>query len=453
MNVFLINPNWNLHNNVFTATITQPVYPLELLYTATMLSDTCCVGIYDAHLKNASNDELKKELIRFNPDIVVIETAPTYLFWRCCPLDIDLPARTVEIVKRSTTAKIILIGPHPSSSPSWALEKTRADFLIRGEFELSVASFIKSQCTNFQVPGLFTHSIENGQATVENLSDLPEIDFSFIEPLKYPLYLYESKGSQIVPVKPENELYGASVESSRGCPYSCPYCFKQHFRDKFRRRPLDKIIAEIIQLNKQGINFINFIDEIFNLPNSHTRELCKELRKCNIQFGCQCRPDIMTEETLYQMVDAGCIHIEYGLESFDVSSLESIGKNTSIEHALNIIEKTKTMIPYTAVFMLDFDNITLEQKPKINKSFYFKKCEVSPARPYPGTLLYTNLLNNLKISVPEENQWEFVQKYVWHLGRVYRWIPLKLFLNLPFYFLLITTTVFRKIALLLSRRR
>ena len=144
MRVFLLNPNWNLHNNVYTATITQPVFPLEFAYSASILREKNEVRIYDAHLYNASHTDILREIDNFRAEVVVLETAPTYLFWRCCPLDIDLPQKLSKLIKAKTDALVILIGPHPTVSPEWVMKEISADYLIRGEPEISLASFITS---------------------------------------------------------------------------------------------------------------------------------------------------------------------------------------------------------------------------------------------------------------------------------------------------------------------
>src|SRR5581483_2049771 len=45
---------------------------------------------------------------------------------------------------------------------------------------------------------------------------------------------------------------GAEVEASRGCPYSCTFCAKIDYRDKYRRRELPLLLAEIDALIAQG---------------------------------------------------------------------------------------------------------------------------------------------------------------------------------------------------------
>jgi radical SAM superfamily enzyme YgiQ (UPF0313 family) len=59
---------------------------------------------------------------------------------------------------------------------------------------------------------------------------------------------------------------GAEVEASRGCPYSCTFCAKENFRDRYRRRDAGVVAAEVDRLLCQGAEYVYFIDEIF-LPN------------------------------------------------------------------------------------------------------------------------------------------------------------------------------------------
>src|SRR5690606_36488495 len=65
---------------------------------------------------------------------------------------------------------------------------------------------------------------------------------------------------------------GAEVVASRGCPYSCTFCAKENFRNRYRKRPPEVVLEEIWALQKQGVEYIYFIDEIFR-SEEHTSEL------------------------------------------------------------------------------------------------------------------------------------------------------------------------------------
>jgi B12-binding domain/radical SAM domain protein of rhizo-twelve system len=104
---------------------------------------------------------------------------------------------------------------------------------------------------------------------------------------------------------------GAEVEASRGCPYHCTFCAKDNFRDDYRRRPVDAIMAEIDGLLEHGVEYIYFIDEIF-LPN---QPLLEALVPRRLKFGMQTRIDLWTPAMLELLGRAGCVSIEAGVES------------------------------------------------------------------------------------------------------------------------------------------
>ena len=318
MKVLFINPNWHrLPARAFPG-CKRPHHPLELLYPATILKNSCQVKVVDAFLQRLSDEELGRQVKSFNPDIAVVTTAPSYLYWRCCPTDISIPAAAARLIRSSCGASIILIGPHPTVSPQWVLDECRADLVVRGEPELALAQLIDGGLDDTQVEGLFSRDRDSGVATVEDLDLLPRIDFSLL-----PYGAYHSHSPRY--------RSGASIEFSRGCPFQCAFCFKQMFRNRYRVRPVGKVLEEAAQLKKAGYGYIYFIDELFNRDSDELRELLEGLTELGIGWGCQCRPDIMTPELLDLMKGAGCADIEYGLETLSPKLSKGMQKGMHLE--------------------------------------------------------------------------------------------------------------------------
>jgi B12-binding domain/radical SAM domain protein of rhizo-twelve system len=119
---------------------------------------------------------------------------------------------------------------------------------------------------------------------------------------------------------------GAEMEVSRGCPYACSFCAKLDFRDQYRRRPLQTVLAEIDGLIAQGVRYIYFVDEIF-LP---WRELLAELARRDIQFGVQTRVDLWKPEMLDRLGEAGCVSIEAGVESLTPEGRQALDKDCKL---------------------------------------------------------------------------------------------------------------------------
>ena len=115
---------------------------------------------------------------------------------------------------------------------------------------------------------------------------------------------------------------GAEVEASRGCPYTCTFCAKIDFRDKYRKRDLAPLLAEIDALVAQGVTYLYFIDEIF-LPRA---DLLEALVSRPVQFGIQTRIDLWKPEMLALLGQAGCVSIEAGVESLTVDGRAALDK-------------------------------------------------------------------------------------------------------------------------------
>jgi radical SAM superfamily enzyme YgiQ (UPF0313 family) len=107
------------------------------------------------------------------------------------------------------------------------------------------------------------------------------------------------------------DLPGAEVEASRGCPYACTFCAKLDFRDRYRRRRLDLLLAEIDALIRQGVGYLYFIGEIF-LPQ---RPLLEALCQRDVRFGVQTRIDLWKPEMLDLLGEVGRVSVEAGVES------------------------------------------------------------------------------------------------------------------------------------------
>ena len=147
MRVALINPPWTFEGSIYFG-CREPHLPLELGYARAMLErDGHEVLLLDGHLMGQSYAELAGEVRAFAPDMTVVTTAPSYLFWRCAPPELRVP-RTMLDALAGGGGTTIAVGPHGSSTPGTALRKLGADVVVMGECEEVLAAL-----ANGGVPG------------------------------------------------------------------------------------------------------------------------------------------------------------------------------------------------------------------------------------------------------------------------------------------------------------
>ena len=70
-----------------------------------------------------------------------------------------------------------------------------------------------------------------------------------------------------------------NLQTKRGCPFSCIYCTYPLLEGKeVRLRKVEEVVDEIRHLTQeQGLDYIYFVDDIFNYPPSFAEALCREM--------------------------------------------------------------------------------------------------------------------------------------------------------------------------------
>ena len=119
MRFALVNPDWDFTGSTYFG-CQEPHYPLELLFSFDKIR---AAGheplLVDAQVERLSLQEVKRQVERFEPDFLVIPTAPSYLFWRCPQPELRVPRQWFAALGEKSVR--VAIGPHPSATPSASL--------------------------------------------------------------------------------------------------------------------------------------------------------------------------------------------------------------------------------------------------------------------------------------------------------------------------------------------
>jgi B12-binding domain/radical SAM domain protein of rhizo-twelve system len=192
------------------------------------------------------------------------------------------------------------------------------------------------------------------------------------------------------------------METSRGCPYSCTFCAKENFRNKYRRRPLPTILDELDRLIGQGVDYVYFIDEIF-LPN---RPLLEALVERNIRFGVQTRIDLWKLDMLELLGRAGCVSIEAGVESLSPEGREALDKDCRIstDELTGRLIFAKKHVAFVQANLIEAeldDDAEIERWRAHLQAHGVWANKPVPLFPYPGTPDYRKLWG-----LPDDRAWE-----------------------------------------------
>lgn len=413
-NICLVNPSWHLMDTPIGMGCQEPHTPLELLYALSLMDNNgegrTSGSLVDAHLMDYSHQEAVTAIMAHQPDCIVITTAPGYGAWRTPPSDLSLPAALIKALKAAMPdTPILACGPQGSTSPDEALATLACDGIIRGEPEEVIAGLDKNWASEpcVYTPGKHPWNVDKATVT---MSELPAIDYS-LYPTESIRHVHRSLG----PLN-DQTLAGVDVEWSRGCQYSCTFCNRLDFRFKYRERPIETVITELVALKKAGIHYVYFIDDLFGLGK--TPDLLIEMRRRQIPaFGIQTRPDLWDEKGIDFLAAAGCCHVEFGLESPILQVQQGLHRDYlyTLKRTEEVLLHAVARIHSVQVTLMEPDGLSAEDRQwtlNWREEMLSKGCWVSePAKifPYPGTLYFRQKVAPAPINA--EGQWQKANKF------------------------------------------
>jgi anaerobic magnesium-protoporphyrin IX monomethyl ester cyclase len=402
MRFALVNPKWTFEGSTYFG-CAEPHFPLELLSAREMLRAAGQeVLLVDAWMEDLSPDQVRTRLDAFEEDFLVIPTAPSYLFWRCPQPELRVPRQWIDALGRHSNT--VVIGPHGSVTPQATLAKTGADIVLRGEPDQTLPQLATlpwemiAGCCWRDASNVFRSTPGLGATDMKAVGTLDYSDY----PVDRHHHLHH-----IFPGNGADHLHrGAEVEFARGCPYSCTFCNKTLFRNKFRERDLAVVIAEIDQLIARGVDYIYFIDEIFGV-GKQVHLLLEEIAKRPVSIGFQTRIDLWDEASLDLLARAHCVSFECGIESITDAGRDAMNKNCRIttNRITDLLLYARQRIPWVQANLIktaadDPAEVATFQTDLKSQGVWVS--EPVPMFPFPGSPEYVTTFG----AQPDETAWE-----------------------------------------------
>lgn len=346
-------------------------FPLGIAYLASILRQqnndvqVLCCDIY-----HYSDSYVADYVTRLRPDIIGIGFLAARFKETVLPL-----CRAINLVKGQ--GKLILGGHGATGSSAYIRKVTGADEVVSGEGE---HYFLRNDIKIGDIPR-------------------PAYDLFPVEEYARALRL------------PGWELGDRTlgVLSSRGCIGRCTFC--QRLTKGIRLRDIEDFVDELAWLNKSyGITYFFIQDELFVVTKKRMFEFNAALKKKNlkIKFACDSRVNIIDDDLLECLKDAGCKFIDYGFEAMDDNVLKLMKKGQTSEENYRCASLTKKWgIPFNINILWGMPGDTpdsLRAGVKFIQEFDsgVNVRTIRPPTPYPGCELYEQAIKEGKLQGPED---------------------------------------------------
>jgi radical SAM superfamily enzyme YgiQ (UPF0313 family) len=171
-----------------------------------------------------------------------------------------------------------------------------------------------------------------------------------------------------------------------------------------------RVGEEVDYVKSLGAKRFFFYDDTFNLGIDRTIKLAEVLKEKNIEYSISCRVRPVSEEMIAKLVESGCKHITWGVESLSEKMLKSIEKKITredVKNAFDICAKYSDRMSTGAFFCVGAPGETEET---IRESIdYLNKNIKSTHGPgasmlyiLPGTRIYRQMLRDKEF---DEKAW------------------------------------------------
>ncbi len=311
--------------------------PLGLLYLASSIkqhrSDE--VIVLDAFCMNLSREQLAERIIRERPDFIGLSTS-THTFLESI--------HALEEVSKALPGTIIAMGGYHATFAAEQIlrEYPFVNYIFKGEAERSLVELLDAiekggppvdvEGISYVADGEY---ISHEPTLIENLDELPFPDRDMLDGIEYG-YMFQG-----IPL-----TFGkfTTLNTSRGCPYSCSYCSCATFsRHKLRYRSPENVIEEIQLLYDKGYRDVVIVDDNFTQKKDRVERICELIneRHIKMRFYCEGRVNNASPEMFRKMKKAGFEVIFFGAESASRRVLDYYHKKLDPEQTMAAVRNAK----------------------------------------------------------------------------------------------------------------
>lgn len=285
--------------------------------------------ILDAIKRPLTDSEIEKRIRSYDYDAVWMSVGSQDEARECIRY-----ARIVKSINNSIP--VMLGGIFPTFYPEWFLRHSDIDTIIRGPAEDAVREYIRENGASLgNIPGFCFKDgneihVASAPAPPPDQTKLPAMD---LEGLHLDAYMKDNPFANLL--------------TSRGCPYSCPFCSHTAYWGKsVQYRKLENVKKEMRAFQDYGCKIGYIVDSAFTLSEKHVQKFVDVFNqeKITIKFAFETRADHFNGSMANLCSKFKPALVWFGGESGSLEILSRLpGKETNggRDHLLNMRTATK----------------------------------------------------------------------------------------------------------------
>lgn len=329
------------------------------------------IKIMDTTL-DSSTSLFVDQLLATEPDIIGLSI---YLWNR------DYYIKLAKAIKKINKNIIIIAGGPEMRSGFTSLLSNGIDYTMQGEGEEIIYELVNSLLEKndpLSIPGIN----DNTNRFIADLDTIPSpLLENNINLSKYDGYLWEL---------------------SRGCPYSCDFCFESRGSKGVRYYNFDRIEKELDVLIFNNIPQVFVLDPTFNKDIKRAKKILHLIKKKNkgTHFHFEIRAELIDKELAKLFHDIGA-SLQIGIQSSNDEILQLINRRLDkklFTSKIALLNQSGSIFGLDLIYGLPGDNYTgFKNSMEYVLSLQPNHLDIFPLAVLPGTTLWDNS-ENLKLN-------------------------------------------------------
>jgi radical SAM superfamily enzyme YgiQ (UPF0313 family) len=380
-------------------------------------------------------EETAQKLLDWKPDMVGFSTTTSAF--------LDGYDIASLIKEKRPEVKIIFGAVHASSIGGQLLEHfPHVDYLCVGEGEGTLQDLADGK----PLATISNLVWRDGERIVSNsrrarLDDLDELPFpawhkleGFAKGYHLPLFSYVKR-------------YGATMITSRGCPFTCSFCDRTVYEHKYRHNSAEYTWEHMKYLRDRfGVHHINFYDDLFTASRKRVVELCEVLirKPLGMNWNCAIRVGHNDDEELFSLMQrAGALMLSMGMETADPAMMERHKTGVELDQVRETVKRIRRLgMRAKGLFIFGLPGETPETFRKTSDFIMeldLDEMNMTKFTPFHGAPMWHEIIHNNGIEGDFHEDWrlmnclnfvyvpkafssreEMEDLYNWHVQRYYK---------------------------------